>query len=227
MITNVFGYPVGIFEPFTPEEVSKIRNEMGEYLQQEVGQSVLKSTDWNANCLTSSPDGHGFEHKNRHPFIKNDSVIIQTIQDTLTEYLCKLGLKDSIQQPVMFRCGNVDCTGCERDCWVNVYREGHNQEMHWHHGEGDGKDVAECVFGFVYFLKYDPEKDAKFIYVNPAPNIPVPGFDKCPAFQRETILDVKEGTLMFFPSFMLHRVSTQGSGERITIAGNFFCKSYV
>lgn len=223
MIIDVFGYPVGIFEPFTREQVSNIRNEMDEYLSEEVGKTILETKSWNANCLTSAPDGHGQEGKDEmHSYEKNDSVVIRAVEDTLHKYLEEIGLNDSIQHPVMFKCAEANCKGCSRDCWVNVYREGHNQDMHWHHGERTG-----CVFGFVYFLKYDSQKDAKFIFVNPAPDIHVPGFDTCPAFQREFIPEVREGVLMFFPSFMLHRVSTQEIGERITIAGNFFCKAHV
>lgn len=226
MIVDIYGFPVGIFEPFTSEEVSNIRTHMDALVLQEVGKSVLETKDWNAKCLTSAPNGHGEDaidvekDEIMKTYLTDDSVVVRAVEDTLRTYLSDIGVHDAIGRPTMYKCGDAACAHCFRDIWVNVYREGHSQDMHWHHDENKG-----CVFGFVYFVKYDPDVDAKFIFVNPAPEIPVPGMEACPAFRREFTPNVREGTLMFFPSFMLHRVSTQVSGERITVAGNFYCKT--
>lgn len=212
---DVYGYPIGIFEPFTQEQVSKIREEIQAYFHSDEN-PILESVKWNANCLTSSPDGHGREDMPRHQAYHGYTPLIETVCKCFREYLSNLGLEEL--QPSMYRCGKQECDECVRDVWFNVYRKGHSQEPHWHHGDDTG-----CAFGFVYFAQYDPEKDGKFIFLNPAPDLKIPGLEKCPAFEREFAPDVKEGTLMFFPAFMVHRVSEQlRDEERITFTGNFF-----
>lgn len=218
---HVFGFPVGIFKPFTSEQVLKIREELSEYCTQESGKSILTTEHWNANCLTSAPDGWGKDDVvgKKHPY-QEDTLLVRTVEKTFREYLDANGLGEL--NPVMYKCGKSGCQECPRDCWINVYRDGHFQETHWHHGEKTG-----CVFGFVYFAKYDRDTDGRFTFVSPAPDLQVPGMCACPAFQREYQPEVTEGAIMFFPAFMLHRVTTQLQGERITLAGNFFCQPTV
>ena len=222
-IIDVFGYPVGIIEPFTPSDVLDIQRDVDAFIRDKKrgeGVTILETTHWNANCLTSAPDGYGKKDDEdvgeEHPYTRDDSIIVRAVKQCLTQYLETIGLGHL--RPAMYKCGKEDCDECFKDCWINVYREGHFQETHWHHENNDG-----CVFGFVYFIKYDHARDGKFTFVNPAPDLNVEGLDACPAFRREFVPDVTQGTLMFFPSFMLHRVTTQPSdSERITMAGNFF-----
>jgi len=88
------------------------------------------------------------------------------------------------------------------------------------------RDNTGCVFGFVYFVQYDPNRDGRFTFLNPAPEV---GMDECPAFKREFAPEVREGSLMIFPAFMVHRVSEQNDDERerITLAGNYFARHVV
>jgi len=216
---HIFGYPVGFYEPFSEERVAEIRREVNEYFKSDE-KSILKSVKWNATCLTSSPDGHGRgdEISLKQPYHAK-TPFMEAIHAHMRKYLAENGLE--ALNPAMFRCGDPDCEDCVRDAWFNLYRKGHYQDPHWHHGEKTG-----CVLGFVYFVQYDPEKDGRFIFINPAPDLRIEGLQKCPAFQKEFSPDVKEGTLMIFPAFMVHRVTKQVSNhERITFAGNFFCKT--
>lgn len=218
---HVFGYPIGIFEPFSKERVSKIREEINKYFKSDE-KAILKSVKWNANCLTSSPDGHGRGNEiDLHQPYHADTPLLQAVVKCLGEYLAQNNLDVDKLKPSMFRCGKDDCTECVRDVWFNVYRRGHSQSPHWHHGEGTG-----CAFGFVYFAQYDPKKDGKFTFINPAPDLQIDALQECVAFQKEFAPVVKEGDLMIFPAFMMHRVTKQMSNhERITMAGNFFCKT--
>lgn len=216
-ITHVYGYPIATFEPFTRHEIDDIRHK----IKSDELAPLLQSVGWNANCLTTSTHGQGDDREDdvRQCFAEKGTLIMQTVHACLKEFLDAIGIRD--MQPSMHKCGKLACGDdkCSPDCWINVYREGHFQETHWHHGE----DVR-CVFGFVYFVQYDKERDGKFTFVNPAPDLKVPGLDACEAFRREFVPDVNEGTILIFPSFMLHNVSVQTSGERITIAGNFFVR---
>lgn len=213
-ITDVYGYPTAICEPFSPTESQTVKEDIEHLVY--VGKSVLKSESWNANCLTSSPNASGDRNTTNQNILDDKTFLIQTIETCFREYMKQIGLFDHID-PFMYKCGKPSCKDCARDCWINVYREGHAQETHWHHGQDTG-----CVFGFVYFCKYDHVRDGKFTFVNPAPDLKVPGMEACPAFRREFAPDVREGSLLFFPAFLLHYVTTQISGERITIAGNFY-----
>jgi hypothetical protein len=218
MFVDVYGYPVGIFEPFSRDQVSQIRHKINDFFKREENKSVLKNVHWNANCLTTAPDGHG---KGMIGEKAHDDEILSAVNRCMSEYQSKLGLSLDVS---MYRCKRDDCKeGCPPDIWLNVYRKGDSQEAHWHHGEDTG-----CVFGFVYFVQYDPERDGRFMFLNPAPDLKVVGLEECPAFQREFAPSVREGSLMIFPAFMLHRVSEQENDERerITFAGNYYARYY-
>ena len=115
-------------------------------------------------------------------------------------------------------CGNMQCLEC-RDIWFNKYHKTHSQEIHWHvHNDRD------VLFSFAYFAKFDPEKDAKFKFINPMPSeITNETLREHPAFAFDITPDVEEGDILIFPSFLLHRVEEQlEDRQRITISGNFY-----
>lgn len=218
MFVDVYGYPVGIFEPFSENQVSQIRHKVNDFFRREENKSVLKNVNWNANCLTTAPDGHGKEMMGERPY---DDEITSAVHRCMSEYQRELGLNLDVS---LYRCKHDNCKECTPDIWLNVYRKGHFQEAHWHHGDNTG-----CVLGFVYFVQYDPNRDGRFTFLNPAPDLKVVGLDECPAFKREFAPDVREGSLMIFPAFMVHRVSEQNNDERerITLAGNYFARHIV
>ena len=56
---------------------------------------------------------------------------------------------------------------------------GHKQDIHWH---PNVEGATDFLFSFVYFSKYDPDKDAKLVFVNPASPFP------CEELKKTTML---------------------------------------
>ena len=172
-----------------------------------------KSDVWNAECMTSSNDGS----------TKIKSEDTTTMDRDVFDEIClhgetmmkEIGLDISIS-PCM--CKNVECKDCI-DVWVNKYTKGHSQGVHWHVNQ-----KTNALFSFVYFAKYDSERDAKLTFVNFMPEyIECEEMREHLTFSRGFRPDVEEGDILIFPSWLLHFVDEQKHDEtRITVAGNFY-----
>jgi len=201
MITYIFGFPIYTCNISENDAILQdIQNFKGirETTETEDGEG------WNASCLTSAEGGSGF--KEETPFA--------------TPSLKKQVLEHS---KIMMNMLDVDINlnmSVDDDYWINVYKKGHSQELHWH---GDQDNGLHVLFSFVYFAKFDHQKDAKLIFINPASPVDFKELEVLPSFVDEIAADVKEGQLIIFPNIMLHRVEEQKvDGPRITIAGNLF-----
>jgi len=204
MISYIYGFPIYI---------TKVSNK--EIIYKEIKDTVKLGylSNWNANCLTSSTtDKSGFRSK--------------IVTDEFTKHMKILISKLNIDiDPTLSLPETRSTDDNDLDMWVNEYRKGHDQETHIH--TKNYEDEAEPFYSFAYFAKYDPVKDAKFIFVNPSPPTPCKKLEKLPCYKREIIMDVEEGDLLFFPSLLPHRVSTHTNTEpRVTISGNFYKKTY-
>ena len=96
-------------------------------------------------------------------------------------------------------------------------------------------DINE-IFSFVYFAKYDPSKDADLVFIKDITMANMNGFlvegssytlceelQEHPIFSNQVSLNIKEGDLVIFPSYLQHLVEEQKhDGPRITIAGNLY-----
>ena len=107
----------------------------------------------------------------------------------------------------------------KEDLWINFYKKGDYQDVH-HHTEPNIK------YSYVYFAKYNHDKDAKLIIGN---NKTARGRSCLNTgeilFQltEEKVIHVQQGDLIIFPSYLLHYVEKQESvGPRITVVGNLF-----
>jgi hypothetical protein len=200
MITYIFGYPVYIGDVEDNEIIYQDVKNYGE---------LKESIEWNAECLTSAVDGHGHDNVSHFSSRVLEAQILKHA-NSMTKIL-DLNLELIL--------GTCNCCKSE-DYWINSYKKGHKQDIHWH---PNVEGATDLLFSFVYFSKYDPDKDAKLVFVNPASPIPCEELKKLPCFQDEIIPDIKEGQLIIFPNIMLHYVQEQNSeGIRTTIAGNLY-----
>ena len=221
MIQYVYGYPVYIF---SIEDKSKAINEVQKYIDET--KLINTSDEWNAECLTTSTDGHGGGLTNE----KNDfKYIFQELYNHSKIFSNKLNMDINLTVNI---CGNSTCTDNKcNDTWINIYEKGHYQGPHWHvigdeDEEPEYKGHPQNMFSFTYFMKYDKEKDAKFKFTDCSSG--TSPFEEEwekdePCFTRSFVPDVKQGDVIIFPFFMVHEVSKQEcDGPRITLSGNLY-----
>lgn len=190
MITTVYGYPI---------YMAQVRDSLK--MLDEVYLNISKVGNvsvWDSECLTTSTISD--ENRFNSEYVKNE------VLHHATEMMKQL---HSDMTLTIKMCETDNCTMCD-DIWMNVYNKGHYQITHMHHSDQPGSKIPTVSFS--YFAKYDQNKDATFIFVNPKSSYP-----------KEVTMNVKEGDILLFPSFMLHRVEKQMTdGPRITISGNLF-----
>lgn len=123
-------------------------------------------------------------------------------------------------------CGDTDCI-CS-DIWINIYKTGDFQGTHRHINDGfefgaaTPSDKRGAIFSFVYFAKYDHERDAHFYIGNPKTTKLIMMDGELQITEEKCIL-VEQGDLIIFPSYLPHYVEKQKNiGPRITISGNIF-----
>lgn len=196
MISTVYGFPI-----------YKVQVDSKSLMLKEASLNMDKIGDlsvWEANCLTTSTKDY------------EDAFNSGYVKDEVTKYANEMMKELAIDLSLSLKiCETKDCTTCD-DIWMNVYNKGHSQETHLH--LLDIPDRRQPLFSFSYFVKYNPEVDAKFIFVNPNTNI-----DFKELYIQEIPMDVNEGDILIFPSFLLHRVEEQKANQqRITISGNFY-----
>lgn len=97
------------------------------------------------------------------------------------------------------------------EVWKNVYEKGHHQELHYHPG---------CDLSCVIFLDDYTEGQSKFYFSNRHSCEPSSVWGKI-INNDSWYMYPQKGSLIFFPSHMLHGVTPHGlSKERQTIAIN-------
>ena len=202
MISNLYGFPI-----------YKVRVSDKSLMMKEVNANIHKVGDlsvWDANCLTTCTRDSDDAFKS--DYVKH--VATKHANEMMKELELNLDLTLKI-------CETKNCMTCD-DIWMNIYNKGHSQEMHSH--LLGIPERREPLFSFSYFAKYDPEIDAKFVFINHTiPRIDCKELYKLRSFLPETQIDVEEGDILIFPSFLLHRVEEQKSDhQRITISGNFY-----
>jgi len=145
------------------------------------------------------------------------------VDEHAKQFMTELGIKNV--DLTMNICGKPECSiGCSHK-WFNTLKKGDLTNVHWHLanvGDPEFCQASECMFSFNYFAKYDPERDAKFHFMNPYP--PVEMYTHLgDTFRRSVSMDVKEGDIVIFPSCMKHFVERQTvDATRITMSGNLY-----
>ncbi len=112
------------------------------------------------------------------------------------------------------------------DIWMCICNKGDYQYVHNHHNYFQPDYPGSCIYNYVYFVKYNPDKDAKLVVGNPetmqAIIKPRDG-QYIYKIGEEKIIDAQEGDLIIFPAGLYHYVQKQlCEGPRITIVGNLF-----
>jgi uncharacterized protein (TIGR02466 family) len=111
------------------------------------------------------------------------------------------------------------------DCWANVSRIGHGNQVHTHPGAlwsanyyvDDGGIAANPSLGGEFEM-LDPRGVAPVMY---APQLTFPGPDFVAVGEAQRLAP-RAGVFIVFPSWLSHGVcSYRGNGERISIAINF------
>lgn len=192
---NIFGYPLYISEFGTLcKDVSKYK--------------LSKSDEWNSKCKISA-------------FCENGDIsnVIcrQTLHDHTKNMLYMLGIENL--DLTFNSCGDPSCNTCS-DVWINEYEYGDYQDSHTH----DDKN-RNILFSFVYFSKYNKDTDASLVFNNRVPSHAVceEMKDVYPFFGGIGV-DVNQGDIMIFPSWLEHYVDRHmnKNDTRITIAGNLY-----
>lgn len=102
------------------------------------------------------------------------------------------------------------------ELWVNIYNKGDYQDAH------DHTDPNNIKYGLVYFVKYNPDTDAKLVFGNPdtAELTLIPPTLK---IIDEKFIPMNEGEVIIFPSYLPHYVEKHESDtQRITVSGNLY-----
>jgi hypothetical protein len=202
MEISVWGFPILKYKFENPV---KALEDILEYANEDRLSEM--SDEWNAKCKSTamSRDLDSMVH------IQGElEKILKMVSDQFEIPLEKLSFKG---------CEHSECFG---DYWVNQYKKGDQQDVHYHMNPEFGDPP---LFSFTYFAKYDPEKDAKFYFYNPspAPDLYKDFINSRPEFKTRKELDIREGEIIIFPSYMLHGVDEQLRDEpRITLSGNIY-----
>tara|TARA_B100000073_G_C23744243_1_gene574630 strand:- start:1958 stop:2581 length:624 start_codon:yes stop_codon:yes gene_type:complete len=114
----------------------------------------------------------------------------------------------------------------KRDIWMCICKKGDFQYVHNHRNYFQPDYPGSCKYNYIYFVKYNPEKDAKLVVGNPKTTralIKPSCGDYNFRLGDEKIIDAQEGDLIIFPAGLCHYVQEQlCEGPRITIVGNLF-----
>jgi hypothetical protein len=110
------------------------------------------------------------------------------------------------------------------EMWFNVYGKGQWQENHHHHGASQ-----DLYFSAVHFLKYDKSIHPPLV-MNNMNRILVTPYNigrktRLDYWNLHEAIDVEEGDLLIFPTFMEHQVNIQETEElRMTVSFNIEVK---
>ena len=206
---GVWGFPVFKYAIDDPDTALK-------EIYASIDKSTKRSTkgEWNADSqMLTTKDDVEMKHLN------------QQIQKYLRTMLSELNIP--VGDFTMNECGNSKCKDSCKDYWINIYDKGQYQGEHWHMLEEDEieANATQPMFSFTYFAKYDPQKDAKFVFTNPSPSqeIYADWINTVPAFEPEFRPDIAPGDILIFPCFLLHRVEEQKvDSSRMTLSGNIY-----
>lgn len=219
MITGIHATPIYI------EGIGYDNKESIKYFLNKINFGI--SDEWaDTECMTTAAHGstHVIDGEADVIFNKYGLFIYDIIIDKAHKFLEQLGIQNL--KLTVNSCNDKECKNCA-EMWGSKYKKGHYQGIHNHVDNGE-------LFSFVYFAKYDPSKDADLVFVKDMTMANANGYlitekNQCkeledhPAFSNQVSLNIKEGDLVIFPSYLDHFVEEQKhDGPRITIAGNLY-----
>ena len=151
----------------------------------------------------------------RNNFLNTPSVIENIVMKSLMKMV------DSYNKMDLFKIGfkRVIVQGG----WWNVYDTGDFQELHNHTSAPLvlNEGLFHCCYSVIYILHDENEKSSiMFRRLAPNPHIPM-HVDH--GFYTSDQEDIKEGTVLVFPSNLLHGVAQCIKPGRVTLAYNVYC----
>lgn len=110
--------------------------------------------------------------------------------------------------------------------WFNYYENGEYQEAHTHVGNYQSPIHFACV----HFLSYDPEVHSPLVFKDPLETVRATSLElRSSNYQQKHHLNVQEGDLVMFPSYLYHEVKAgppTPDNPRITISFNVRVTKY-
>jgi uncharacterized protein (TIGR02466 family) len=140
---------------------------------------------------------------------------VKTSRKAKTDWSGFFNLIEPVFKQLPFKAQNFQMT----EPWMNVYEIGAYQEAHNH--AIDGNNLAYC-----YFYKLPPNSGAFRFYNEQFRNFTATNLDATLMLKELNIdewgtVDVKEGDLLVFPSFLIHNVTRNKTAQlRVTVSGN-------
>ena len=221
MITGIHAVPIYI------EQIEDKYKENINFILNNVKFGISDKWD-STKCMTTSAHGSSYvmERDFDNILINHGLFISDITLDKAHKFLEQLNIKNL--KLTLNSCGVEKCKNCT-EMWSSKYTKGMYQDEHNHLDDGE-------IFSFVYFAKYDPSKDADLTFVKDmskamqkgflsenSPNTLPEELREHPVFCNHVTLNIKEGDLVIFPSYLDHLVEEQKhDGPRITIAGNLY-----
>jgi hypothetical protein len=130
------------------------------------------------------------------------------IEEINSNYQCKIQVKNSVVYSY----------------WFNTYKIGDFQEFHDHHGGREliNNEYHYPIFSGIYILN-DDTKSSSIMFKTPS-TLPVPFSDLSNShyFYTNKESDIKEGSVVIFPSQLEHMVKKCIKSGRRTIAFNIY-----
>ena len=163
---------------------------------------------------------HFYQNLKQHLLYDNDDPIFQHFHDWLQD--CYTNMVEEVQGYKMNQT-YMAATNCYiTDCWVNITSDDGEQPPHFH--------VNSFISGTYYLTTPPGSGRLQFINQDTTPNHPNLGFDKYKHTgfnDRSHDIDVKERTLILWPSHLVHCTEkTKGDVRRVSISMNFLPKVF-
>ena len=200
-------FPIHIYQTHIKEN-ELIKDELSNNIEKYVKDKSLKIPDgWLTDSLQTSYD---FSTANIELFDTNSIV-----HDYYKKYLYKM-----FDKPVEL---------IINDIWFNYYSNGEYQEPH-HHINSLSVTNRQAHFSCIHYLKFNENVHEPAIFFDPLALIRYHSIElDSNNYNERYVPNVKEGTLMMFPSYLEHYVSKNAptpDDPRVTIAFNIVLRKY-
>jgi hypothetical protein len=151
--------------------------------------------------------------------IENNPTIMKTVVwNSLDALLKELNSRPN-HKPINIKSSFIS------NCWFLKYNSGATTSLHCHNDDNPSivknNKIYKCVFSFIYIINDDNEKNqTEFIQPTMSgTNVS----ERCDVrFKTSEIEDIKEGTIMIFPSSLYHQVNVMSKPNRVIFSGNIY-----
>lgn len=177
---------------------------------------ALKDTNegnpWRASIVNSSFDYDVDAHNDKNDILNDLFVMEHVVKRPINNLFAHLSKAFPFKIEDLF----------VKNWWWNYYDRGHFQEQHHHNGEPlmkEGK-LFHPVLSVIYIL-HDDNISSNVLFTKTAP-IPLHGTSRDLTFDTGDLNDVKEGSVLVFPSGLRHCVRPCSVPGRITLSFNVY-----